>query len=46
MAEYVLALQKYPELRRTLRTKAMDNRGRLTWEAQASRMMEIYNKYL
>lgn len=45
MAEYVLALQKYPELRRTLRTKAMDNRGRLTWEAQASRMMEIYQNF-
>jgi glycosyltransferase involved in cell wall biosynthesis len=45
MAEYVLALKKYPELRRTLRTKAMDNKGRLTWEAQASRIMEIYENY-
>ena len=45
MAEYTLALQKYPELRRTLRTKAMDNKDRLTWEAQASRMMEIYENH-
>ncbi len=45
MAEYVLALQKYPELRRTLRTKAMDNKDRITWEAQASRMMEIYENH-
>jgi glycosyltransferase involved in cell wall biosynthesis len=45
IAEYVLALKRYPELRRTLRTKAMDNKGRLTWEAQASRMMEIYENY-
>lgn len=43
MAEYTLALQRYPELRRTLRTKAMDNRARLTWEAQAARVVELYN---
>ena len=45
MAEYVLALQRYPQLRRTLRSKAMDNRARLTWEAQASRMMELYDQF-
>lgn len=45
MAEYVLALQRYPELRRTLRTKAMDHRARLTWETQAARMMEIYDGF-
>ncbi len=42
MAEYVLALQRYPELRRTLREKAMSNRSRITWEAQAAKVMELY----
>ena len=42
MAEYILALRNYPELRRTLREKAMQNRARLTWDAQAARVREIY----
>ena len=45
MADYTLALQRYPELRRTLREKAMENRARLTWETQAGRMMELYNNF-
>jgi len=46
MAEYVLALEKYPELRRTLRTKALEHQDRLTWEAQSARVIEIYKEVL
>ncbi len=45
MAEYTLALQRYPELRRTLREKAMQHRARLTWETQAARMIELYENF-
>ncbi len=46
MAEYVLALEKYPELRRTLRNKALEHQDRLTWEIQSARVLEIYKEIL
>lgn len=42
MAEYVLALQKYPALRRTLRTKALHELPHITWDTQAKLVGRVY----
>lgn len=45
MAEYVLALQKYPALRRTLRNKAKEGLPDLSWSHQVDRLIDIYNQF-
>lgn len=42
MAEYVLALAKYPWLRRTLRHKALHTLPPVTWNTQAKELLNIY----
>ena len=42
MAEYVLALEKYPFLRRTLRDRALEDLPYITWDTQAQKIAEIY----
>lgn len=43
MAEYVLALAEYPQLRRTLRKKAHETLPTLTWAMQAKKLLELYD---
>jgi len=45
MAEYVLALEKYPHLRRTIREKAIDQGQPISWKKQAQDMLAIYNQF-
>ena len=45
MAEYVLALEKYPHLRRTIRNKAIEQGQPITWERQANEVVDIYNQF-
>lgn len=46
MAEYILALSKYPALRRTLRERALKTLSPITWDTQATKVREIYAKVL
>lgn len=45
MAEYVLALQKYPALRRVLRNKAKEGIPDLSWSHQVDKMIHLYNQF-
>ncbi len=45
MAEYVLALERYPHLRRTIRHKAIEQGQPISWQKQAEEVVEIYNKF-
>ena len=45
MAEYVLALEKYPHLRRTIREKAIDQGQPISWKKQAQDVLAIYNQF-
>jgi len=45
MAEYILALEKYPYLRRTIRNKALEELPYITWDTQADQIINIYNTF-
>ena len=45
MAEYVLALEKYPHLRRTIRAKAIEQGQPITWNRQADEVLNLYNQF-
>jgi len=45
MAEYVLALEKYPHLRRTVREKAIEQGQPISWERQANDVLAVYEKF-
>lgn len=46
IAEYILALQRYPALRRTLRKKSKEHFPDFTWHDQAQKIMAIYSQTL
>lgn len=46
MAEYVLALKKYPALRRTLRNRAKEGVPDLSWNNQIKKIIKIYQQFL
>ena len=46
MADYVLAVLKYPVLQKVLSTRSIEDMQNLDWETQAEKVQEVYTELL